>query len=198
MSEALEEVVAEPREVGNLATAELVFPFKSSPLVVVGIPKMYLPLHGPKILFCYHCQVPFCTLDFAKRAAACCHVCCDHLNVAQAYLYCSFKSNPKMHWYSTSAWEHHSVKHLKDNMPIFPDDPLFLSNSCHPLVMMLFPVPQDKVYLMKKRSESRQRLPNVSLSKNKTPIVTTPALLTPKMEGLRLKFLRTTGFKTSH
>ena len=47
-SEAVEEVVAEPKEVGNLAMAELVFPFKSSPLVVAGIPKMYLPLHEPQ------------------------------------------------------------------------------------------------------------------------------------------------------
>ena len=48
--EAVEEVVDEPKEVGNLAMAELVFPFKSSPLVVAGIPKMYLPLCGPKTL----------------------------------------------------------------------------------------------------------------------------------------------------
>ena len=30
-----------------------------------------------------------------------------------------------MHWYSASAWEHHSMKHLKDNLPIYPDDPTF-------------------------------------------------------------------------
>ena len=30
-SEAVEEIVAEPKEVGTLATAELVFPFRSSP-----------------------------------------------------------------------------------------------------------------------------------------------------------------------
>ena len=30
-SQVVEEIVAEPKEVGNLATAELVFPFKSSP-----------------------------------------------------------------------------------------------------------------------------------------------------------------------
>ena len=36
-----------------------------------------------------------------------------------------------MQWYSASAWEHHSRKHLKDNLPIYPDDPtisqLFMS-----------------------------------------------------------------------
>ena len=30
-----------------------------------------------------------------------------------------------MQWYSASAWEHHSLKHLKDNLPIHPDDPTF-------------------------------------------------------------------------
>ena len=30
-----------------------------------------------------------------------------------------------MHWYSASAWEHHSMKHLKDNLPVFPDNPAF-------------------------------------------------------------------------
>ena len=40
-SEVAEEVTAKPLEVGNLSTAELVFPFKSSPLVVAGIPEIY-------------------------------------------------------------------------------------------------------------------------------------------------------------
>ena len=30
-----------------------------------------------------------------------------------------------MQWYSASAWEHHSLKHLKDNLSLFPDDPTF-------------------------------------------------------------------------
>ena len=30
-----------------------------------------------------------------------------------------------MHCYSASAWEHHTMKHLKDNLPILPDDPAF-------------------------------------------------------------------------
>ena len=110
------EIIAKPQEIGNLTTAELVFPFKSSPLVVAGIPEMFLPLHGPNTLSCYHCQVPPCTLDFTQKAATCNHVHHDHQNVALAFLYCSFKSNPKMHWYHASAWEHHSMKHLKDNL----------------------------------------------------------------------------------
>ena len=30
-----------------------------------------------------------------------------------------------MCWYSVTAWEHHTMKHLKDNLHIFPDDPAF-------------------------------------------------------------------------
>ena len=30
-----------------------------------------------------------------------------------------------MQWNSASAWEHHSLKHLKDNLPIHQDDPTF-------------------------------------------------------------------------
>ena len=36
-----------------------------------------------------------------------------------------------MHWYSITAWEHHTMKHLKDNLPIFPDDPT-LTEKCIP------------------------------------------------------------------
>ena len=85
-SAAVESVVAEPKEMGNLAMAELVFTFKSSPLVVAGIPKMYLPLCGSGTLSHYHCQIPLCTLDFAQKVAACNHIHHDHLNVALACL----------------------------------------------------------------------------------------------------------------
>ena len=102
-SEVAEEFIVKPLEVGNLVTSKLVFPFKSPPLVVAGISETYLPLHGPETLSHYHRQVPSCTLDFAQKAVACNHVHCDHLNVAIACLYCSFESNPKMHWYSASA-----------------------------------------------------------------------------------------------
>ena len=30
-----------------------------------------------------------------------------------------------MQWYSASAWEHHTHKHVLDNLPIHPDDPAF-------------------------------------------------------------------------
>ena len=56
-----EEVIVRPKEVGSLATAELVFPFKSSTPVIAGIPKNYLPLHGPKTQSCCHCQFPHVT-----------------------------------------------------------------------------------------------------------------------------------------
>ena len=39
-----EDVSVKSKEVGNLATTELVFPFQSIPLVTMDIPKNYLPL----------------------------------------------------------------------------------------------------------------------------------------------------------
>ena len=30
-----------------------------------------------------------------------------------------------MQWYSASAWEHHTLKHIKENLPIHPNDPEF-------------------------------------------------------------------------
>ena len=30
-----------------------------------------------------------------------------------------------MQWYSASTWEHYTLKHLKENLPIHPDDPEF-------------------------------------------------------------------------
>ena len=58
-----------------------------------------------------------------QKAAACTHVCCDHLNVALACLYCSGRDNPKMWWFSASTWEKHVHKHSQDGLPLFPDDP---------------------------------------------------------------------------
>ena len=115
-----EEITAKSKEVGNLATAELVFPLQSIPPVIVGIPENYLPLHGPQTQSHYHCQVSPYSLDFAQKAATCNYVQLDHLNLALACLYCSFEDNSKMCWYSTTAWKHHTMKHLKDNLPIFP------------------------------------------------------------------------------
>ena len=55
----------------------------------------------------------------------------DHLNVALACLYCSFEDNPKMHWYSASAWEHHTHKHAQEILPIYPVDPAFFQQLPH-------------------------------------------------------------------
>ena len=49
----------------------------------------------------------------------------DHLHVTLACLYCSANNSSKMQWYSTSAWEHHTHKHMQDNLPIYPDDSTF-------------------------------------------------------------------------
>ena len=109
----------------SLATAELVFPMKSIPLIVAGIPEVFLPLCSPETLSLYRCQYPNCTQAFSQKVAACNHICCNHLNVALACIYCSGKENPKMHWYSASAWESHVHKHTQDDLPIFPDDLTF-------------------------------------------------------------------------
>ena len=31
-----------------------------------------------------------------------------------------------MWWYSASTWGHHTLKHVKENLPIHADDPAFL------------------------------------------------------------------------
>ena len=66
-----------------------------------------------------------CTQIFLQKAAACTHVCHDHLKVALACLYCSGRENPKMQWFSASAWEKHIRKHSQDGLPLFPDNPAF-------------------------------------------------------------------------
>ena len=97
-----------PIAVSSLATAELVFPMKSIPLVIAGIPEAFLPLCGPETLSCYRCQFPDCTQVCSQKASACNHIHHDHLNVTLACIYCSGKENPKMHWFSASAWESHA------------------------------------------------------------------------------------------
>ena len=110
---------------GGLAAAELVFPLKSVPTVIASIPEPFLPVHGLETLSLYQCQFSSCTLEFSQKAAACNHIHHDHLNIALACLYCSFEHNPKLHWYSASAWEHPTSTHTKENLPIHPDDPAF-------------------------------------------------------------------------
>ena len=106
---------------------ELVFPTQVIPLVIAGIPESLSPICGPEAQSCYRCQVTDCTEIFLQKAAACTHACHDHLNVALACLYCSGRDNPKMWWFSTSAWEKHVHKHSQDGLPLFPDDPGFYS-----------------------------------------------------------------------
>ena len=59
---------------GGQATVELVFPLKSIPTVIAGLPEPFLPVHVPESLSHYHCQFPSCTLEFSQKAAACNHV----------------------------------------------------------------------------------------------------------------------------
>ena len=127
--ETSKDVVTPLVEEKKLVTARLMFPMKSIPLVIAGLPESLLC--GPETLSCYRCQYLSCHLEFSQKTSACNHVCCDHLNVALGGLYCSFENNPKMHWYSISAWEHHTNKHAQDNLPIFPDFPAFFQQFTH-------------------------------------------------------------------
>ena len=111
-----------PAESGPVGV-ELVFPIQAIRLVIAGIPESLLPICGPEAQSCYRCQFTDCTQIFLQKAAACTHVHLDHLNLA--FLYCSGRDNPKMQWFSASAWEKHVHKHLQDGLPLFPDDPAF-------------------------------------------------------------------------
>ena len=157
-------------DIGGLATAELVFPLKPIPTVITGLPEPFLPHCGPETLSWYHCQFPSCSLEFSQKAAACNHICHDHLNIALACLYCSFENNPKMWWCSASAWEHHTLKHLKKNLPIHPDDPEFSQQfACVPEYETTPSTFKPKQNLpMRKWSKNEQRLLNSFLKKNKT------------------------------
>ena len=95
-SDVLENLPATLLGVDGLATVELVFPLMSIPTIISGLPKSYLPLHGPETLSQYCCQFPSCTFEFSQKAAVCNHICHDHLDIALASLYCSLENNPKM------------------------------------------------------------------------------------------------------
>ena len=70
-----EETKAEKtKEIGNIATAELVFHFKSIPLIVAVIPEDLLALHCPEAQSSYNCQAPQCGLDFTQKATASNHM----------------------------------------------------------------------------------------------------------------------------
>ena len=117
-----------PAESGPVGV-ELVLPTQAIPFVIAGIPESLLPIHGPEAQSFYRCQFTDCTQIFLQKAAACTHVCHDHLNVASACLYCSGRYDPKMQWFSALAWEKHVCKHLQDGLPLFPNDPAFIQLS---------------------------------------------------------------------
>ena len=75
-----------------------------------------------------------------------------------------------MCWYSASAWEHHSLKHLKDNLPIHPNDPAFSQQFIGASSDDVVPSTSRQSLPHEKRSENGQRLPNSSLRKSKTSI----------------------------
>ena len=121
-----------PAESGPVG-AELVFPTQAIPLVIAGIPESLLPIHGPEVQSHYRHHFTDCTQIFLQKAAACTLFHHDNLNVALACLYCSGRDNPKMQWFSTSAWENHVHKHSQGGLPLFPDDPAFTQLSSETL-----------------------------------------------------------------
>ena len=58
------------KEIGNLASAELVFSFNPIPLVIAGIPEDLLPLCGPEVQSHYNSQAPKHGLHFSQKAVA--------------------------------------------------------------------------------------------------------------------------------
>ena len=108
-----------PAESGPVVV-ELVFPTQAIPLVIAGIPESLLPIHGPEAQSYYRCQFTDCTQIFLQEAAACTHVCRDNLNMALACLYYNGRDNPKMQWFSASAWESTFINIYKMAFPYFP------------------------------------------------------------------------------
>ena len=62
-----ESVPSLPITESSLATAELVFPMKSIPLVVAGITEVFLPLCSPETLSHYRCQYPIVHKPFHRK-----------------------------------------------------------------------------------------------------------------------------------
>ena len=84
----MEDVTSTPSPIDSgPIEVELVFPTHAIPLVIAGIPESLLPIHGPEARSCYRCQFTDWPQIFLQKAAACTHVCCDHLNVALVCLY---------------------------------------------------------------------------------------------------------------
>ena len=187
------------KEMSTLASAELLFPFKPIPLVIAGIPENYLPLCGPKTQSHYHCQFPQCNLDFAQKATACNHIWHNHLNLALAWLYCSLKDTPKMHWYSATAWKHHTMKHLKDNLPIFPNDPVFTEKFIPQSGGDAAPSTSKQMLSHKEEVRKQVQATKCFLEEQQTTRqVPTLGPLNPKREGLKLSSLGPQAPSMSH
>ena len=97
-----------------------------------------------------------------------------------------------MQWYSTSAWEHHSLKHLKENLPIHPDDPKFSQQ--FPCVPGNDAIPStskpkqnlpDREVVRKWAEATKQFFKEQDMEGSQT------SLPCPKTEGLKLSSLET-------
>ena len=88
--------------------------------------------------------------------------------------------------------EHH-LKHLKDNLPIYPDDPTFSQQFMSTSSDDVVPSTSRQSLPHEEEVKNGQKLPNSSLRKNKTPVKS--PLQDPKMEGFRLSSLELQGPK---
>ena len=92
-----------------------------------------------------------------------------------------------MWWYSASAWEHHSLKHLKDNLPIHPDDPTvsqqFMGTSSDHIIPSTWRQGSTHEEEVRKQAEAAKQF---FVEEQDPSQVSSPG---PKMEGLRLKSL---------
>ena len=66
-SETAGKTSVSPSDERGVASAELVFPVKSTPLIIAGLPKSFLQICGLETLSCHRYQYPSCTLEFSKK-----------------------------------------------------------------------------------------------------------------------------------
>ena len=93
-----------------------------------------------------------------------------------------------MHWYSVTAWEHHTMKHLKDNLPIFLDDPAFTEKFIPQSSGDVAPSTSKEVLPHDKEVRKQAQATKCFLKEEQTTRQV-PTPLSPEKEGLKLSSL---------
>ena len=82
------------------------------------------------------------------------------------------------------------MKHLKDNLPIFPDDTAFSQQFMSPCSCDAVPSTSRQSLAHEEEVRKQAEAAKCFFEEEQDPSqASTPAPLTPKMEGLRLSFL---------